>query len=570
MTIANMTKSATLRGFGHGAAWVAFLALLALPATVTSQEARVTGSSISISSQPGGSAALDLDFDDGAGHAIELDGGVIRVDGREVGSYTIGGELETAWRDFLRGEAGREANGLGKRLFEWLRDWLEDWDQPNRERSGIENAVTLQAEIDRILAVTPSTDTGTETATVTGPGGSRLTIAPGGLGFDALSRQLEQLNGRLLELGDAGAGADQKLALIVHADHSISEGETVAGNLAIVGGSLSLAGQVRGDVLVLDGTLVLEPSGRIEGNVLQVGGELESLGGAVAGELLAIRPVAPAERVEVTVQAAPSPRAQAQERPPRRPRGFFDRVGNNVSRAISGLVGILGLLAGLSILGMITVYFARPQLETVADTVRSQFGRSFALGLAGQVLFWPILLILVVLVITWPVVPFFLLATALALAIGYLAVAHVAGEMFAQRRYRYEWLERIRRSNSFYYVISGLVLLLSPFAIAAALWLLGGLTGFLRGLLEFAACLATWILVTTGFGATLLTRAGTRREEVAFDDWEMAPVDPPAEAPVDSPAEDAVDPPAEDAAQPESEPVEPEQAPEPEDEKPDA
>ena len=544
----NMTKSATLRGFGRGAAWVAFFALLALPAAVTSQETRVTGSSISISSRTGGAAALDLQFEDGAGHAIELEGGVVRIDGREVGSYTVGGELENAWRDFLRGEAGREASGLGRRLLEWLQDWLEDWDPPNRERRGIESAATLQAEVDRMLAVTPST--ATETATVTGPGGSKLMIAPGGLGFDALSRQLEQLNGLLLELGDAGAGADENLELIVHADHAIPEGETVAGNLAIVGGSLSLAGEVSGDVLLLDGTLVLEPSGRIEGNVLQVGGELESLGGAVAGELLSVRPVAPAERVEVRVEAVPSVSAQADARPTRRSRGFFHRVGSNVSRAISGLVGILGLLAGLSILGMITVYFARPQLETVADTVRSQFGRSFALGLAGQVLFWPILLILVVLVITWPVVPFFLLATALALAIGYLAVAHAAGEMFAQRRYGYQWLERIKRSNSFYYVISGLVLLLSPFAIAALLWLLGGLTGFLRGLLEFAACLATWILLTTGFGATLLTRAGTRKEEMAFDDWETAPMEPPHE----------------EAGEPMSEPIDAEEAPDTESE----
>ncbi len=141
------------------------------------------------------------------------------------------------------------------------------------------------------------------------------------------------------------------------------------------------------------------------------------------------------------------------------------------------------------------------------------------MGLAGEVLFFPVLLILVVLVITWLVLPFYVLATGLAFLMGYLAVAHAAGEMFANRRYRYEWLERLRRSNSYYYVLSGLVLLLLPFAVASMLWLLGGLTGFLRGLIEFLASLATWVLMTAGFGAVLLTRAGSRGETTGFGPW---------------------------------------------------
>jgi hypothetical protein len=125
------------------------------------------------------------------------------------------------------------------------------------------------------------------------------------------------------------------------------------------------------------------------------------------------------------------------------------------------------------------------------------------------VLFFPALLIMTVLVITIPVIPFFVIGTGLAMLCGYLAVAHGAGEMFAKRRYRYEWLERLRRSNSYYYVLSGLVLLLIPFALAAALWVFGGLLGFLRGMVVFVACVATWVLCTSGFGAVLLTRAGS-------------------------------------------------------------
>jgi hypothetical protein len=39
----------------------------------------------------------------------------------------------------------------------------------------------------------------------------------------------------------------------------------------------------------------------------------------------------------------------------------------------------------------------------------------------------------------------------------------------------------------------------------------------------FVACVATWILVTSGFGAVLLTRAGSRSVVV---DWGPADVEP--------------------------------------------
>jgi hypothetical protein len=148
------------------------------------------------------------------------------------------------------------------------------------------------------------------------------------------------------------------------------------------------------------------------------------------------------------------------------------------------------------------------------------------MGIAAEVLFFPALLILCVLVITWPIVPFFVLGTGLAMLAGYLAVAHGAGEMFARRRYRYAWLERIRRSNSYYYILSGLVLLLLPFAATAILWVLGGTAGFVRGIVAFVAAIGTWILMTAGFGSVLLTRAGSRSIVVDWSESGADPLDP--------------------------------------------
>lgn len=184
----------------------------------------------------------------------------------------------------------------------------------------------------------------------------------------------------------------------------------------------------------------------------------------------------------------------------------------------------------LAALGLLLVSVGRRRLETVSDTVRLEFARSFAMGLAGEVLFLPVLLVLTVLVITWLVIPFFLLAAGLAGLFGYLAAAHAGGEIFARRRFRSEWLERLRRSNSYYYVVSGLALLMLPFAAGAALWVFGGAADFVRGLILFVAGVGTWVVVTAGFGGVLLTRAGGRSVVI---DWSADHAADPPSAPVD-------------------------------------
>lgn len=470
------------------------------------QEGRITSSSVAISSQVGGRAELEVELADGTRHRITFRDGTVAVDGRTLGAYPEGGALEEAWREFLRRHAGQEADALADALAEW---------EPEASGEATGTATALREALDGVLGVASPAEPA-ETVTVTGPEGTQLSIAPGGLSFESLSRSLETLESSLTELGEAAAGADERLALIVHDDYAVGEERTVPGNLALLDGELRLAGGVEGDVLVLDGTLVLEPSGRVTGDILQVGGEVENRGGSIAGELLSIRSV-PGREATVEPEAPEAPTVAAEAPRSRRTRvhrepGFLGRIGHNIGHAVGGLAGTISVFIGLAVLGLLAVYFFRSQLETVADTARYSFGRSFAMGLAGEVLFGPALLVMAVLVITWLVIPFFLLGVALALAFGYLAAAHAAGEMFARRRYRYEWLDRLRRSNSYYYVLSGLALLLLPFALEAVLWVFGGLAGFLRGLVMFAAGVATWVAATTGFGAVLLTRAGTQGE----------------------------------------------------------
>src|SRR6185437_16600992 len=63
----------------------------------------------------------------------------------------------------------------------------------------------------------------------------------------------------------------------------LAAGRDVAGNLAIAGGPLVLAGHVRGRVTVVNATVVLGPTARIDGDLLVVGGDVDGRNATLVG-----------------------------------------------------------------------------------------------------------------------------------------------------------------------------------------------------------------------------------------------------------------------------------------------
>ncbi|MEE8117626.1 MAG: hypothetical protein V3T28_11000 [Gemmatimonadales bacterium] len=176
-----------------------------------------------------------------------------------------------------------------------------------------------------------------------------------------------------------------------------------------------------------------------------------------------------------------------------------------------GLLGLLGAFLALGGIAFGASFFARRQLDVVADTVSTSFARSFFVGLFAQPLIVPVLgMTLVGLTLTVVgilLIPVALIAFPIVLATavigGYLAVARVAGA---------GWLVRKRQD----YGIEGLPLWKSVacgLAIVLAIWLPAILLGWapVAGeILTWTAVLVTWGLATTGFGAMILSRGGLR------------------------------------------------------------
>ena len=201
-------------------------------------------------------------------------------------------------------------------------------------------------------------------------------------------------------------------------------------------------------------------------------------------------------------------------------RGWSDSWGGSwwrhFTRGFGGVLSTLMTYAILVGLGFLAVFFGRTYLEAIADTARHQTLRSGLVGLAGSFLVMPAyilgLLALAISIVGIPLIlvfaPLFPVAVVLAALGGYLAVAHGAGEALAERRFTGpDWFTR---ANSYYYVITGVGLLLVLFLASHIVTMAGPWLGFLEGLLKFMAIMLTWAAFTVGFGAFLISRGGTR------------------------------------------------------------
>jgi hypothetical protein len=259
---------------------------------------------------------------------------------------------------------------------------------------------------------------------------------------------------------------------------------------------------------VVTGGRVVDEGGRIRG-------EMRTLDGRGAETNREVRSAPGAVASEVSREVARSTRAAARTSREARGRQWFDPI----RRGFAGIISTLALGIVLAGVGATLVFYGRAYLETVSDTVRSATLRAGATGLAASFLVIPAFVVLIVaLAVSIVGIPFLLVAVPLyplaifaAAVLGLLAASHAIGERTAEQSregvdYRYR--------NSYAYLFTGLGMLLTPL-LAAHLIAMTGFLGFIGTLLKLVAWTAIWVASVIGFGAVVLSRAGTRRTFVA-------------------------------------------------------
>lgn len=463
-----------------------------------------------------GTAELSGSMADGSSVTVALEDGEVVVDGETAATYATGGELESAWRDFLRDRVDPGAANVAPAL----RSWSPPSGADSDAAAAISEALARIASAADAAAGAPSagepgptdeeagTEAGaqeTDTAEIMDEEETR--VVPSGRSLDDLRSGIDRLRDALRDIGRGAVDAAADASLVVHDDYDIESGRTVDGSVALLSGELTVSGQVDGDVLVLDGDLILEDGSRVGGDVLQVGGAVTNRGGTIGGQLVSVggEEAISREMAERAEQSAREDREFDRRYGPGQAIGYA--IWDNLREGFSKLSLTLSFFIVLAVLGAIPLYFARPKFETTARTARHSFGRSFLLGLAAQVLFLPALVVLAVGVLTIPLIPVFMVAVALAFAAGYVAVGYAVGDVVVERGY--DWIRRIG-SGPYRTLLIGLAALQVLYVVVSVLDFFGGVTGALYGLTWAGATTVTWIAFTAGFGAVALSYAGTR------------------------------------------------------------
>lgn len=295
----------------------------------------------------------------------------------------------------------------------------------------------------------------------TGPGGRRLSWSS----FLPVAEPPEPprrvIDGNLVRVGQR---------LVVAAD------EDVTGNVVVVFGDCEVAGRVEGNVVVVGGALALRERADVSGSVVSVGGRLAADPGARTGDTVAL-----------------------------------DMLGSGAGKGLGRLLGhrvlSFSIAQGLFLLTLLAALLAvtaspAARLDAVLARLESEPSRMFGIG-ALLVLFGPAALaaltaLLVITVIGVPVALLLVLGVALVVVLALTATGIVAGRRLGARG-----------RGPALSALLGLCLLHVPSFIAGLANLLGAplaIVGVLLGvgLLVKAAALAF------GLGALLVTRLGAR------------------------------------------------------------
>ena len=287
-------------------------------------------------------------------------------------------------------------------------------------------------------------------------------------------------------------------------DVAVAEDEAIGDDVVAILGTANIDGRVDGNVVAVGGSVRLGPKANVNGDVTAVGGSVERAATTVvSGQINEIR------------IAAPTFAPFASFRPWRNWHGFDGPFRNPFGGSIDLMatlvrVGLVGLLAAL----MIAV--APAPVRRVADRVATEPWRAGFVGLAAQLLFVPLLVITVVVlavsIIGIPLlllVPFGLLAVALALVMG------LAGSACAIGR----WAGRRAGSGVPGLLVSLVVGLAIVFALTITARFLG-LAGLpmqiVLGSILAVGFLIEYVAWTVGLGGVLLSRFGRREAPAAI------------------------------------------------------
>ena len=304
---------------------------------------------------------------------------------------------------------------------------------------------------------------------------------------------------------------------------TIDNDERVRGDVAVIGGSLRVDGEVTGNIVVIGGAARFGPEAEVRGEVTIVGG---SLNRAPTAEL----------RGGVThVAVGPFTRAVGVGNWFPNSWPFGRRVG-----LLSGgwdLAGTAMRLFFLALLASLAFFLARGPVERVARRARAEPVKAGLVGFLAQFLFVPLMVVTVVLLAISLVgipllllIPFVLVAILVLLVFGFSGVVLGLGDLIRSRM-------GSTGTATYASVWAGIALLLVPTLAGEAMELFGGVFAALGVLMALTGLFVEYAAWTAGLGALLLNRFGGPLPAPSGAPGPVPPVEPTPGPPPAPPAD---------------------------------
>lgn len=337
--------------------------------------------------------------------------------------------------------------------------------------------------------------------------------------------------------------SDELAETVVAIGGSVRVDGEVDREVTAIGGSVRINGRVGGEVVAVGGSVILGPGAVVDGNVTSVGGGIQKAPGAeIHGSVSEVKIVPWTWGGDWDWDWQPDRSDDFGPWP------LF--WGGQVAGEVLGML-VLALLVCLVIL------VARAPLERVDRHVAHQPWKAGLVGLAAQLLFLPLLLVVTVLLAITIVgcalfllYPFLFLALLLLALLGYAAVACRLGR----------WVEGrfgLRLASPYVAALVG-VLVINVWSLLGHFISIGsGPLDVIAFFILMFGALVSYAAWTVGFGAVLLARFGSAPGHWGGHGAAAPPLPPPPPAPY-APAVERMESPAVEPAPPPPPPQEPE------------
>jgi hypothetical protein len=279
-------------------------------------------------------------------------------------------------------------------------------------------------------------------------------------------------------------------------DIVVDEYEKVDGDVVAVGGDVTVKGTVLGGVVAVGGDVFVDSTAVIEGDAVSIGGNVEKEPGAVIrGEKVGVS-FLPKKLFKPTPHVV-FPLTHMFRLPP-----FFGGFGG-----LALFVRIIKIML-LLFLGIVVISILPKNVAKVKDKIRQDFLKSALVGLAAEISIIPIFLLLIVTIIGIPVAilvePLLILA---ALILGYTGISYFIGEKLREGT-------SLKPESPMMTLVIGILVVESVLLLARVVGIFGHFLFAFSWILTFVGWMIWYVAITVGFGASILTRLGTRPKEV--------------------------------------------------------